>query len=172
MGKGTIVNRLLDRDNRLWLSRSWTTRPRRPSEPADAYLFVDRETFESAAAAGKFLEWVEFLDYLQGTPMPDPPEGSDVVLEIDVPGGVQVKSQVPHAVLIFVDVPSPEHQRSRLLSRGESPESASLRVQKAASERAQARTEGYTSVINDKLETAVTAISELIESDRASRANP
>ena len=169
MGKGTIVELLLERDSRLWLSRSWTTRPRRTSEPADAYRFVDRATFEAAIAAGGFLEWVEFLDYLQGTPVPDPPEEADVLLEIDVRGGQQVQELLPDVVLVFVDAPSPEHQRARLELRGDDPTTIARRMKKTASERAEALKMGYEIVVNDDLGRAVEAIEALIASDRERR---
>ena len=169
VGKGTIVELLLDRDPQLWLSRSWTTRPRRPSEPADAYRFVDRSTFEAAIATYGFLEWVEFLDYLQGTPVPDPPEGADVLLEIDVRGGKQVQELLPDVVLVFVDAPSPEHQRTRLELRGDDPETIARRMKKTASERAEALRMGYEIVVNDDLIRAVEAIEALIASDRERR---
>ena len=169
VGKGTIVERLMDRDQRLWLSRSWTTRPQRPSEPADAYRFVDRAAFEAAISADGFLEWVEFLDYLQGTPVPDPPEGADVLLEIDVRGGQRVRELFPDAVLVFVDAPSPEHQRARLELRGDDAATIALRMRKTASERAEAVEMGYAIVVNDDLNRAVEAIEGLIASDRARR---
>jgi len=169
VGKGTIVDRLLERDERLWLSRSWTTRPRRPLEPEDAYFFVDRPAFEAAAAAGRFLEWVEFLDYLQGTPMPDPPDGRDVVLEIDVAGGIQVRALVPHAMFVFVDAPSDDHQRQRLRARGENDATVEVRMRKAASERSKARAVGYQMVVNDRVDDAASAIEAMIAAERARR---
>ena len=49
VGKGTLVELLLDRDPHLWLSRSWTTRDRRPGEAADAYRFVSEAEFGAHA---------------------------------------------------------------------------------------------------------------------------
>ena len=168
-GKGTIVEQLLVRDPTLWLSRSWTTRPRRPTEPDDAYRFVDRAAFEAAIDSGGFLEWVEFLDYLQGTPVPDPPDGADVVLEIDVGGGRQVAELIPDAVLVFVDAPSAEHQRARLEGRGDHPATVARRMGKTTAERAEAHEMGYHIVVNDELSHAVEAIERLIAADRDRR---
>ena len=166
-GKGTIVERLLERDERFWLSRSWTTRERRPGEAEDAYHFVDRATFEDAIEAGGFLEWVEFLDYLQGTPVPEPPEGSDPLFEIDVYGAREIQKRFPDAVLVFVEPPTPGVQEERLRARGDDEASIEKRLAKAADEAKLARELGAHVVVNDDLRQAVHEIERLVAEARA-----
>ncbi|HKY17215.1 MAG TPA: hypothetical protein VJM33_19970 [Microthrixaceae bacterium] len=169
-GKGTIVERLVERDPRLWLSRSWTTRDRRPGEAADAYRFVTRPEFEQHVADGGFLEWVEFLDYLQGSPLPDPPEGCDVLFEIDTVGAAAVLDRYPDALSIFVEAPSQEVQAERLRRRGDPPERVEQRLTKAVEEAARARELGSVVVVNDDLDQAVERVEALIAKARAAGA--
>jgi guanylate kinase len=168
VGKGTVVARLVARDPRLRLSRSWTTRGRRPGESADAYVFVDRDAFESRVAAGGFLEWAEFLGNLYGTPVPDDlPDDVDLLLEIDVQGAEQVHRRRPDALLVLLRAPSEEVQRDRLEGRGDPPDQVERRVRVARDEIARARALGAVEVVNDDLETAVDRLAAVIDRARA-----
>lgn len=166
VGKGTIVRRLLEADDKLWLSQSWTTREQRPGEADDAYVFATRAQFEAAIAAGQFLEWVEFLDYYQGTPLPSPPPGHDAVFEIDLFGAEQIKERFPDAVLVFIDAPTRDEQEARLYGRGDPVEKVNSRLAKGDKERAMAPELGCTIVVNDDLEAAVATVENVIERAR------
>ena len=162
VGKGTVVERLLDADDRLWLSRSWTTRRQRPGEAPDAYVFATREEFEQRIAQGGFLEWVEFLDYLQGSPVPEPPEGHDVLFEIDVHGARQIRERYPDAVLVFIDAPSRQDQEDRMRSRGDAEDRIAQRIAKADEEVALARELGAQVVINHDVGDCVADLTDLV----------
>lgn len=168
VGKGTLVARLLDRDQQLWLSRSWTTRARRPDEPMEAYHFTNRETFDRHIEAGGFLEWVDFLDYRQGTPLVQPPPDHDLVYEIDVYGAQQIRKHFPDALVVFVDAPNRQAQRTRLETRGDPPERVEARLAKANSELALAQQLGAAIVINDEIDRALTELEALIGERRGS----
>lgn len=169
VGKGTVVDRLVAADDHLHVNRSWTTRNRRPGEATDAYNFVSRDVFEDHAEAGGFLEWVEFLDYLQGSPVPRVPPGHDVIFEIDVAGGARISEIHDNPVLIFIDTPDRQIQAERMRLRGDSQDKIEKRLRHAEAEVAAAAELPYRTVINDDLDVTVERVAALIGEARAAR---
>lgn len=166
VGKGAVASGLVERVPGLWLSRSWTTRAPRPSDPPGAYVFVDRAAFEKERAAGGFLEWAEVFGNLYGTPVPSPPPGADVLLEIDVQGAAQVKALHPDSVVILVQAPSPEAQEGRLRGRGDPEEVIARRLAAAAEEEAAAQELADHVVVNDDLARAIDEAAGIVEAHR------
>ena len=167
VGKGTIVDELVRRDDQLWLSRSWTTRDRRPSEDADAYVFTDTAAFEERIAEGGFLEWTEFLGNYYGSPVPEPGGDQDIVLEIEVDGAQQVKKIFPDALLLFVVPPSRDEQERRLRGRGDPGDKVLARLKKAEIEEPIGRALADHIVVNDDLAETIAEMLQIIDSARA-----
>jgi guanylate kinase len=166
VGKGTIVDALVKRDPDLWLSRSWTTRDRRPSESDRAYVFVSTREFEDRIAAGGFLEWTEFLGNYYGTPVPDVDDETDIVLEIEVDGAQQVKKVHGEAILLFVLPPSREEQERRLRNRGDEDPLVLARLKKAEQEEPIGLELADHVVVNDDLEDTIEEMLSIINSHR------
>jgi len=163
------VRALLERDPSLWLSRSWTTRPQRPGEPDDAYVYTSRQAFEDRIASGGFLEWTDFLGSYYGSPTPTAPPGTDVVLEIEVDGAQQVRRRHPDALLIFVLPPSREEQQRRLQVRGDAPDKVAARLRKAEDEEPVGKAISDYVVVNDSLDRTVDELLEIIHGERSRR---
>ena len=121
-GKGTICAELLkDRCNEF--SVSMTTRePRQGEVHGREYYFVSREEFLRNVEAGNFLEHATVFDNFYGTPkdmvIRRLERGRNVILDIDVQGGLQVKKAMPEAVMIFILPPSLAELRYSLEGRG------------------------------------------------------
>ena len=169
VGKGTLARRLVASDARLWLSRSWTTRPRRAHEDGSEYVFVERGDFEAAAREGRFLEWAEFQGHLYGTPVPDASSDADVLLEIEVQGAEQVRARYPGAAVFLILPPSHVELEARLRARGDDEDHVSRRLASAPVELARARALGPYEVVNDDLGRAAGQILSILEGLRRQR---
>ncbi len=167
VGKGTIAEVLVEKHANLWLSKSWTTRPRREGEEEESYVFVTHEEFKKAIDEDVFLEWAEFHNNFYGTPWPNPPEDFDVLLEIDVQGAKSVTERGLDFLMIFVDAPTLEDQAERLRGRGDSEKEIERRIREGERERNDARDLGAIVVVNDDLDRAVSEISSIIMSSRS-----
>jgi guanylate kinase len=172
VGKGTIIQRLRERDPRWWVSVSATTRPRRPAEvDGREYYFLDDAEFSSREAEGAFLESFDVYGAKYGTPR-DPIErhlaaGDDILLEIDVQGARAVRAAYPDAVLVFVRPPSRAEQRTRLLARDPAADRAALerRLDEAEAEEAEAA-DFDAVVVNDDLSRAVDEVAAILKARR------
>ncbi len=140
VGKGTVADEALKTGKGLIKSISATTRAMRPGErEGDSYYFVTKEQFEKMFAAGEFLESFEIYGNRYGTPKGAVERsldaGTDVLLEIDVQGGLAVKAAYPNSVLIFLVPPSLAQLECRLRGRNtEDAESLRRRLSAASSE--------------------------------------
>ncbi len=139
-GKSTLVARLLARFPDLTFSVSYTSRPLRGAEAnGKDYHFVSREEFERMLSRDEFLEWATVFGNYYGTHRgileSARAQGKDLVLDIDVQGARQLKSQIPEAVTVFILPPSRQVLEERLRARGEdSGEVIARRLRDAAEE--------------------------------------
>ncbi len=170
-GKGTVLKSLLSAGEGIRLSVSATTRSPRPGE-ADGreYYFISREKFVRMAAAGEMLESAEYCGNCYGTPAAPiekwTSEGTDVILEIEVQGGAQVRRKRPDSVGIFVLPPSLGELERRLKKRGtESAEAVRGRLEAARREIAEAEHYDYV-VVNDEVEKAAEQIREILRAEK------
>ncbi len=167
VGKDTVAQMLCAQDHRFVVSRSWTTRQRRPREAADAYVFVSRGEFEQRIAEDGFLEFAEYHGNLYGTPTPDPSEPRHLILVIETQGARNVLERHPETVVVVLGPPSAEVLEQRLRARGDDDEHVRRRLQAAADElqAGAALTDLY--VVNDDLTRVVGEVRRILE-DRLS----
>lgn len=160
VGKGTLIELLLERIPELELSVSATTRPPRPGEREGAsYHFLTRAEFAARVAVGAFVEHAEYSGRRYGTLRSELDErtadGHPVVLEIELQGARQVAHALPDAVRIFIAPPSAEALRERLIGRGTDPPEQIERRLAAAERELAAAAEFAHVVVNDDLEGAI-----------------
>ncbi len=167
VGKGTLVQLLLERHPEYFLSISATTRsPRAGEEEGKSYYFLEKEQFQAWIGEEKLLEWAEYAGNYYGTPR-QPVEdqiaqGKTVLLEIEVVGARQIQQTFPSARRIFILPPSVEILETRLRGRGSDSETAiAKRLAQAQQELAAAPEFDY-QLVNDELEKALEQLMILI----------
>ena len=173
-GKTTIAQKLLAVRKDLGYSVSATTRPPREGEvDGRDYHFRSLTDFKRGQAAGEFAESAEVHGHLYGTLRAEVDRvlssGKHVIMDIDVQGTRQFAAAFPDSVLIFILPPSAEALIARLEARGtEDPKSLIRRFRSAKDELKAVDLYEYV-VVNEEVDSAVAAISEIIEAEGAKR---
>lgn len=174
-GKGTIMKELIRRyDYQLSVSAT-TRRPREGEVDGRDYYFHTRDEFQKMIEDGELIEWAEYVGNYYGTPKKYVEEqlenGKDVLLEIEMQGGMLVKEQFPDALLLFISPPSADILKERLTGRGtESPEEIEKRLLRAVEEVKYMKDYDYI-IVNDDLEDAVGKVNDLIKYDHYKSCN-
>lgn len=171
-GKTSLVKALVESTDRIGVSVSHTTRPRRPGETDGVnYHFIDRDAFGQRVLQGDFLEHAEVFGNLYGTSKGWVEDtlrnGRDVILEIDWQGARQVRQLMPDAVGIFILPPARQALRERLLGRStDSPETVERRLAQAAGDMAHFAEFDYV-VVNDDFDRARDELRAVVLANRA-----
>ena len=177
-GKSTLIDMLLQEYHDIVYSISCTTRePRGEEEDGLDYHFLSRERFEELVGQNAFIEYAKVHDNYYGTlkgPIEEVlAEGNSMILDIDVQGAAKVRDYVRALpdddplkvgyVDIFVNPPSLEELRARLVGRGtDSPEVIERRLANAEGEMARAG-EYMFRVVNDDLGVCFRRLCDLID---------
>lgn len=167
-GKGTIIKELRKKYD-YELSISATTRnPRKGDVDGVDYFFKTRDEFEEMIKKDKLIEWAKYVGNYYGTPREYVEQqleaGKDVLLEIEMQGGMLVKKQYPDAMLLFITPPSAEILKNRLTGRGtETEEEIERRMNRAAEESDYMEKYDYI-LVNDSLDETVEELHHLIQS--------
>jgi guanylate kinase len=173
-GKTTVAHRLLAKRKDVGYSVSCTTRPPRDGEiDGRDYHFRTVKDFLRGQGAGEFAESAEVHGHLYGTLRSEVARvlasGKHVIMDIDVQGAKQFYSAFPESVLIFILPPSAEALVERLTARGtEDPESLIRRFRSAKDELKAIDLYPYV-VVNDRIDSAVAAISSIIDAEGVKR---
>lgn len=169
-GKSTVVNHLLAKCPILELSISATSRPPRGSEKDGVeYYFLTNEEFERRIANDEFVEYEQvYVGRYYGTLKSELEriwsKGHIIAFDVDVKGGVNLKKIFgDDALSVFIQAPSVEVLRDRLIKRGtDTPEAIEERVAKAAEEMKYAPKFDYV-LVNDKLDVCLKEAEGLLD---------
>lgn len=169
VGKSTVVHRLREEVPGLYFSVSMTTRAPRPGEVHGRdYFFITAEEFQGHIDRGEMLEWADIHGGLQRSGTPAGPvlealeAGRPVLVEVDLAGARNVVKTLPEAQTVFLAPPSWEVLVERLTGRGTEAEDVIARRLETARAELAAQEEFDHVVVNDDVDKAVKAISDIL----------
>jgi guanylate kinase len=167
-GKTTIAEKLLATRKDVGYSVSCTTRQPRPGEEeGKQYYFVTEQKFRERVSAGHFAESATVHGQLYGTLRSEVERvltsGRNVIMDIDVQGTRQFVKAFPDSILIFILPPSAEALIARLETRGTEDIPALVRRFRSAKDELKAIDLYEYVVVNDDLDSAVAAVSDIID---------
>ena len=168
VGKDTIVDNYIKKNKNYYKSISMTTRYKRENEiDKKDYFFVNINTFKENIKNNNFIEYQEvYKNTYYGTPkdivLEKLNKGINVILIIDVNGGINIKKLIPEAILIFIMPPNTKELKKRLLLRNtDSPTKIKERIKKAKYEIKKSKHYDYI-VINNNIEEATTNLEKIL----------
>ena len=173
-GKTSLVNALLEGDDKVRLSVSHTTRPPRPGEKDGVhYHFVSEDEFLAVIENHAFLEHAEVFGHRYGTGKEAVERqlaaGYDVLLDIDWQGARQIRDNYPSCKSIFIVPPSMEELRRRLTGRGQdSEETIDRRMREARAEIAHWDEFDFV-IVNDKFDAALADLKSIVRTGKPLR---
>ena len=174
-GKTTICEQLLEKEPKLFLSVSSTTRaPRKGEVNGVHYHFITKQEFEASIKNNEFLEYAKFNDNFYGTKKSNIDDakrlGKDLLLDIEVQGVAQLKKNFDrNVVTVFVFPVSFAEMKKRLENRAtESKESIAKRLSIAEKEVAILSADGFSDylLINAEVSTSVQSAQTIVRAER------
>lgn len=170
-GKDTIISKVAEKNEKVWISISATSRaPRAGEEEGINYFFLTKEEFEENIKKDYFLEYAEYAGNYYGTPKEKIVEklnkGIDVILVIEIQGAMKIKELIPEALFIFIMPPSEKTLLKRLSRRKtEDKQKIVERFNIAYKEINEVTKYNYV-VVNDDLEEAIFKVEAIIKAEK------
>ena len=168
-GKSTVCKQVR-RDLKINLATSATTRSPRTGElEGREYYFLTLEEFKKRIDSDEFLEFANVHGNYYGTLKSEAESrlsrGENVVLEIDVQGGIQIKKRFEDACLVFFKAPTEEILEKRLRGRGTEPEeTVQLRLKNSLKEMAFENEYDHV-IVNETVDNSVLELIEIIRKE-------
>lgn len=174
-GKGTVIKRFLENNNRYFFSVSATTREPRPAETHGVdYLFISDEEFDKLEERDELLEHACYAGNRYGTPALPVYDcfarGERAMLDVEVEGALNVRKRCPDALLVYIIPPSADELYKRLCGRG-TEDIATIRKRLTRAAEETAFIDEYNCIlVNDDVDTCAEQLREIIENPSAAAA--